>query len=179
MFVGDLFTGVRFGGKHHGMLGVFVLLSSLAEDTISPIKLVNRVSKLVIPKHRRVFVVGNVSAQSSHELALFIGDLLDTKCEVIVELNERESLGGVHKMPSWVIVKTNGGMWISERVDELIWVVDNMSLLTQPTDIRPALKIPVSVVPMKTKDIPECFNIVESRPGWKMFSEKTSVLRRR
>ncbi len=178
MFVRDLFTGVRFGGKYHGMLGVFVLFINNG-GVVSPVKLVSRVSKLVIPKHRRVFIVGDVSAQSSHELALFIGDLLDTKCEVIVELRERGSLGGIHNMPSWVIMKTGGDMWLSERVDEVIWIVNSESSLNYPITVRPALRIPVSVVPRATQDIPKCFRIVESRPGWKFFSETTSVLRKR
>ncbi len=144
MLIKDSFLGIKVGGHYNGKIGTFVEFAESAEDfgavNTSPTKLANRIIRDTPKTVRSVFLCGEVTSQRSDELAFLIGDLLDIKRNVIVTLDEDESLGNISAMPSWVIVTTFSGKFNKDssnsndilnvaRLMHLYSILDHVTLL--------------------------------------------------
>ena len=174
MLIEQPFMGIKFGGKYHGCIGLFIIFSREG-GTVSASKLVSRILAKK-PPGKKVFLLGNFTTASSNELACLIGELTDVRYEVIVEVND-VIIEPVITLPTWVIGRIGDAMPIVSRADEFIWIVDFPLLF----DLRKGPKInkPVSIVAKTPKAISQCFDIVSTHPSWRYFSETFMLLRKR
>ena len=121
---------------------------------------------------KTVVLYGDVSTQSSHELAFLIGDLLDLHRRVVVILEQDDILpSGIEAMGQGIAVRITSKL-PSVRATEILWVVDS----TQSFDLRRyKISIPVFVMPKTKQDIAACFDIVKSRPSWRFAVVSNAV----
>jgi len=171
MVVKDVYLGIRMVGQLAGLLGVVVEFGAPGSP-ISPPKLVDRVSRLIVPKGRRVYLTGDVIRQDPHELAFAIGDLADLHDAVVVDIEEGKPLpffmAGMHVC-----------LWVTQPchpfhgVKEIVWEINEQTRLEDV--VMSNSTIPVSLV--SCVDYALVFELLTKFPNWRFYPEAFNFLR--
>ena len=165
MLVGDFFESVCSCGSYYGVQGTFVEFLKEGQ-LISATKLVD---KIVSQTPKSVFFFGNGITTELHDLAFVIGDLIDLKRDVIVVLEEDDSLKSVELLPSWVIVQIRNKLPASRRINELVWIVEKESSFDlTAASLRNTF---VNVVPATDEMVRKCVEITMNQPKWRFFAK--------
>jgi len=142
----------------------------------SPMKIAN----IAIKQYgvSRVFLLGDVAKQPTHELAVLVGDLRDIgKREVIGVIEEDETLDAVWQFFTRIVVLVRSHKPVASRYNEIV-----LSLTGEPSsELIQSLpsNIPVSVIADTGASVPIGVKLVQSKQSWRFYGRVPLVLRAR